>query len=52
MVESIPGHSYIVLTRDNHYAKFEVRARDDSGMRMDWAYQIDVDNPELVRPLP
>jgi hypothetical protein len=52
VVEAIPGHSYIVLTRDNHYAKFEVQARDDSGMRMDWAYQIDVDNPELVRPLP
>ncbi len=52
VVEAIPGHSYIVLTRDNHYAKFEVVARDDAGMNMDWAYQIDVDNPELARPLP
>jgi hypothetical protein len=52
VVEAIPGHSYIVLTRDNHYAKFEVFTRDDAGMNMDWAYQIDVDNPELVRPLP
>ncbi len=52
VVEAIPGHSYIVLTRDNHYAKFEVFARDNTGMNMDWAYQIDVDNPELVRQLP
>ena len=49
VVEAIPGHSYIVLTRDNHYAKFEVVARDANSMNMDWAYQIDPDNPELVR---
>ncbi len=52
VVEAIPGHSYIVLTRANHYAKFQVRSRDGSGMLMDWAYQIDPDNPELVRRLP
>jgi hypothetical protein len=52
VVEAIPGHSYIVLTRTNHYAKFHVRSRDGSGMLMDWAYQIDPDNPELVRRLP
>lgn len=52
VVEAIPGHSYIVLTRDNHYAKFEVRSRDGNGMLMDWAYQIDPDNPELVRRVP
>jgi hypothetical protein len=51
-VEAIVGHSYIVLTRDNHYAKFEVKSRDVSGMTMDWAYQIDADNPELVRRMP
>lgn len=52
IVEAIPGHSYIVLTEDNHYAKFEVVSRDASGMTMDWAYQIDPDNPELARKLP
>ena len=52
VVEAIPGHSYIVLTRDNHYAKFEVVMRDNTGMNMDWAYQVAVDNPELVRHLP
>lgn len=52
VVEAIPGHSYIVLTPENHYAKFEVVSRDASGMVMDWAYQIDPDNPELVRKLP
>jgi hypothetical protein len=52
IVEAIPGHSYIVLTSDNHYAKFEVKSRGASSMNMDWAYQIDPDNPELVRKLP
>ncbi len=51
-VEAIPGHSYIVLTRDNHYAKFEVTARDNSALGFDWAYQIDADNPELTRRVP
>ena len=51
-VEAIVGHSYIVLTRDNHYAKFEVKSRDASTMVMDWAYQIDANNPELTRRVP
>ena len=52
VVEAIAGHSYIVLTAENHYAKFEVVSRDGTGMTIDWAYQIDVDNPELARKLP
>ena len=52
VVEAIPGHSYILLTRDNHYAKFEVVSRDANFMNMDWAYQIDPDNPELVKAHP
>ena len=52
IVEAIPGHSYIVLTADNHYAKFEVVSRDANGMTVNWAYQIDPDNPELVRRMP
>lgn len=52
VVEAIVGHSYIVLTRNNHYAKFEVVSRGANLMNMDWAYQIDPDNPELVRRVP
>ena len=51
-VEAIVGHSYIVLTRDNHYAKFEVQARGSASMLFDWAYQIDPNNPELTRRVP
>ena len=51
-VEAIVGHSYIVHTRDNHYAKFEVTSRDTTGMVLDWAYQIDANNRELVRRVP
>ena len=52
VVEAIVGHSYILYTRDGHYAKFEVIARGSSTLTMDWAYQIDPDNPELVRRKP
>ncbi len=52
VVEAIQGHSYILLTRDNHYAKFEVLTRGSASMTMDWAYQIDPDNPELARKAP
>lgn len=49
IVEAIVGHSYILLTRDNHYAKFEVKSRSAASVTFDWAYQIDPDNPELAR---
>ena len=52
VVEAIVGHSYILYTRDGHYAKFEVIARGSTTLTMDWAYQIDPDNPELVRRMP
>lgn len=52
VVEAIVGHSYIVYTRDGHYAKFEVIARGSGTLTMDWAYQIDPDNPELARRVP
>ncbi|HEU4723973.1 MAG TPA: fibronectin type III domain-containing protein [Candidatus Eisenbacteria bacterium] len=52
IVEAIVGHSYIVYTRDGHYAKFEVIARGSSTLTIDWAYQIDPDNPELARRMP
>jgi hypothetical protein len=48
IVEAIPGHSYIVLTANNHYAKFEVVSKAAGSIVIDWAYQIDPDNPELA----
>jgi hypothetical protein len=52
VVEAIVGHSYLVFTRDDHYAKFEVTAFGVNGMQMDWAYQIDPGNPELAGKAP
>jgi hypothetical protein len=52
VVEAIAGHSYIVLTRAGHYAKFSVVSRDGNGLVMDWAYQIDPGNPELAKRVP
>jgi len=42
------GHSYYVLTRDNHFAKFYVKNVGPQYVSVDWAYQTDVGNPELV----
>jgi len=47
-VELILGHSYIVRTWDNHYAKFRVTLLGSGSVRFDWAYQVDGGNPELV----
>lgn len=51
-VELIAGHSYIVWTRDNNYAKFritQVLAQPTGPPRIefDWAYQVAPGNPEL-----
>jgi hypothetical protein len=45
--EIIYGHTYAVWTRDNHYAKFRVTQIGGSSITIDWAYQIDLGNPEL-----
>ena len=51
-VELIPGHCYIVWTRDDHYAKFRVTGLSPSVVGIDWAYQTDTSNPELhARPV-
>jgi hypothetical protein len=55
-VELIPGHCYVVWTRDNHFAKFRVTqfVAASSGpprVEFDWAYQVALGNPELrARP--
>jgi hypothetical protein len=52
-VELIVGHTYVVWTHDEHFAKFRVRAIQVDGLlqptsiTFDWAYQIDPQNPEL-----
>lgn len=47
-VELILGHSYIVETWNNHYAKFRVTWLGAGSVKFDWAYQVDEGNPELV----
>jgi hypothetical protein len=46
-VEAVAGHSYVVWTRDNHYAKFRITAVGPTQVTLDWAYQIDPGNREL-----
>jgi len=47
IVEAIEGHTYIVWTWDNHFAKFRVTLIGSDYAIFDWAYQIDPGNPEL-----
>jgi hypothetical protein len=49
-VEAIAGHSYIVRISDGqiHYAKFFVNGAPTSTVTLDWAYQADPGNPELL----
>jgi len=50
-VEMIPGHCYIVWTKDDHYAKFRVIGLSHSQVGLEWAYQTAPGNPELhARP--
>ena len=47
--ELILGHAYYVWTRTGNFAKFRVTSLTDSQVRVDWAYQLQADNPELMR---
>jgi len=51
-VPLIEGHTYVVWTWDNHFAKFRVLDLAPSRVTVDWAYQTDHGNPELSIPLP
>ena len=42
------GHGYLVWTWENHFAKFRVVEIGDDYVVIDWAYQIDEGNPELI----
>lgn len=52
--EAIAGHTYIVWTWDNHYAKVRVLSVDAAEIVFDWAYQTAEGNTELrvVKPVP
>ncbi len=47
--EAIVGHTYVVWTNDDHYAKMRVVQIGASSIRFDWAYQTAPSNPELKR---
>jgi len=46
-VQLIPGHTYVVWTRDDHYAKFRVWSLTSTAVTFDWAYQTDRANTQL-----
>jgi hypothetical protein len=53
-VELIIGHTYVVWTWDEHFAKFRVTSMQvdsqtllPTAIVIDWAYQVDGQNPEL-----
>ncbi len=51
-VELIKGHTYVIWTRDDHYAKVRVKEMFSSGpVTFQWAYQTSKGNPELAPTL-
>jgi hypothetical protein len=47
-VELIPGHCYVVWTRDDNFAKFRVVGLTSDAVTFDWAYQVARGNRELA----
>ena len=47
----VPGHTYVVWTWDDHYAKFRVTTLSPSRAVFDWAYQLVKSNPMLKRAI-
>lgn len=45
--EAIVGHTYVIWTWDDHYAKVRVREVSSTRIVFDWAYQTAAGNPEL-----
>lgn len=52
-VEVITGHTYLIWTRDNHFAKVRVTSfnRLAGTVNLEWAYQTDPNNMELAPPV-
>jgi hypothetical protein len=49
-VQLISGHTYVVWTWDDHYAKFRVTNVSPGRVTFDWAYQLQQSNRLLKRP--
>lgn len=50
-LELLNGHTYVIWTADNHFAKIRVSLiTKPLGVVFDWAYQEATGNPELARP--
>jgi len=47
--EAIIGHTYVIWTWDNHYAKIRIKNITRERMVFDWAYQLAEGNRELKR---
>jgi hypothetical protein len=45
---AIRGHTYVLHTFDNHYAKIRIVDVGATSIIFDWAYQVATGNPELV----
>jgi len=50
--ELILGHTYVIWTDANRYAKVRVIDIGETWLRFDWAHQEDLGNPELKRGVP
>jgi hypothetical protein len=48
-VQLTVGHTYVVWTWDDHYAKFRVTSLSSGRVVCDWAYQLQKSNPLLKR---
>jgi hypothetical protein len=46
-VEAVEGHTYVIWTWDNHFAKVRVYAITDTRVVFDWAYQLVEGEPLL-----
>lgn len=51
-VEAIPGHIYIVWTRNDHYAKIWIQNMTEDFVDLIWAYQQQDANQELQEDVP
>jgi hypothetical protein len=46
-VEAILGHTYVIWTWDNHFAKVRISSMTDERVVFDWAYQLVEGEPLL-----
>ncbi len=44
---AIKGHTYVIWTHDNHFAKIRITDASRTTITFDWAYQTAIGNPEL-----